>query len=190
MDLKELLGETYKEGMTVDEINEALANVQMPKDNAAELAKLKDSVTRANSEAAKYKKELNDRLSEEEKKAKEDAEKWEKIEKERNELLREKNISTHKAKFLENGYTADDAEKSATALVDGDFNTVFNLLGQFRSNLEKKFKAENIDKTPKPQGGGAESVPPTKEQFDAMTYTQQLELKRSQPEVYNSLTGG
>ena len=190
MNLQELLGSAYKEGMTAEEINAALADVSLPEDKSAEMAKLKDAVSKANSEAAKYKKELNEKLSAEEIKAKEDAERWEKLEKERNDLLREKNVAGHKAKFLENGYSAEDAEASATALVDGDYTTVFKYLGQFRENLEKKFKAENINNTPKPQGGGAESVGPTREQFDAMTYTQQLELKRNQPEVYNQLTGG
>ena len=188
MDLKELLGESYKDGMTVEEINEALANVQMPKDNSGELAKLKESVSKANSEAAQYKKELNAKLSEEERKAKEDAEKWEKVIKERDELLKEKNISTHKAKFLENGYTAELATSSAEALVNGDFDTVFKNLGTHITNLEKKFKAENIDSTPKPTGGSDIPPKPTKEQFAAMSYTEQLALFNTQPEVYNELT--
>ena len=77
MDLKELLGDNYKDGMTVDEISEALKGITMPKDNSAEIAKLKESVSKANSEASQYKKELNAKLSDDERKAKEDAEKWE-----------------------------------------------------------------------------------------------------------------
>lgn len=188
MDLKELLGEQYKDGMTVEEINEALANVQMPKDNSAELAKLKESVSKANSEASQYKKELNAKLSEEERKAKEDAEKWEKIIKERDELLKEKNMSAHKAKFLENGYTAELAESSAEALVNGDFDKVFKDLGVHVANLEKKFKAENVDNMPKPTGGSDTPAKPTKEQFEAMTYAEQLALFNTQPEVYAELT--
>ena len=188
MDLKELLGDNYKDGMTVDEINEALANVQMPKDNSAEIAKLKESVSKANSEASQYKKELNAKLSDDERKAKEDAEKWEQIIKERDELLKEKNISTHKAKFLENGYSAELAESSAEALVNGDFEKVFKDLGVHMNNLEKKFKAENIDSTPKPSGGSHETDVPTKEQFNAMSYKEQLELFKTHPDVYNQLT--
>lgn len=190
MDLKELLGESYKEGMTVEEITEALAGVEMPQqDNSAEIAKLKDSVTKANAEASKYKKELSARLSDDERKAKEDAEKWETICKERDELLREKNISVHKAKFLENGYSAELASKSATALVDGDFETVFKNLGEYRMSIEKQFKADNIDRMPKPQGGSGDNPTITKEQFDAMSYTEQLALYNTQPEVYKNLTG-
>lgn len=190
MNLKDLLGDAYKEDMTVDEITKALESVQMPDDKSAELAKLKDSVSKANSEAAKYKKELNEKLSAEEKKAKEDAERWEKLEKERNELLREKNVSAHKAKFLENGYTAEQADKSAEALVDGDFDTVFKILGEYRTNLEKKFKSENIDSTPKPQGGASNPHVPTQEEFNKMSYAEMAELYQTNPELYNQLTGG
>lgn len=190
MDLKELLGEQYKDGMTVEEINEALAKVQMPKDNTAEIDKLKAIISSANSEAKKYKDELKAKLSEEELKAKEDAEKWEKLEKERNDLLREKNISTHKAKFLENGYSAELADASAQALVDGDFDTVFKNLGVHMQNLEKKFKADNIDKTPKPAGGSGKAPEMTQDQFDAMTYNQRVELYQKNKELYEKLSKG
>lgn len=192
MDLKELLGESYKDGMTVEEITEALAGVEMPKptDNSAEIAKLKESVTKANAEASKYKKELSAKLSDDERKAKEDAEKWEQIAKERDELLREKNISTHKAKFLENGFSAELADSSAQAIVDGDFETVFKNLGEYRKSIEKQFKAENIDNMPKPNGGSGKAPEMTQEQFDAMTYNQRVELYQKNKELYEKLSKG
>lgn len=192
MDLKELLGESYKDGMTVEEITEALAGVEMPKptDNSAEIAKLKESVTKANAEASKYKKELSAKLSDDERKAKEDAEKWEQIAKERDELLREKNISTHKAKFLENGFSAELADSSAQAIVDGDFETVFKNLGEYRKSIEKQFKAENIDNMPKPNGGSGKAPELTQEQFDAMTYNQRVELYQKNKELYEKLSKG
>lgn len=189
MDLKDLLGESYKDGMTVEEITEALANVSMPKDNSAEIEKLKASVSKANSEAAQYKKELNAKLSDDERKAKEDAEKWEKVLKERDDLLKEKNISAHKAKFLENGYSSDLAQKSAEALVNGDFDTVFKHLSEFRSTLEKKYKAENIDNTPKPDGGSSSNDGViTKDQFNKMSYAERNELFQKNQELYNELS--
>lgn len=192
MDLKELLGESYKDGMTVEEITEALAGVEMPKadDKSAEIAKLKESVTKANAEASKYKKELSAKLSDDERKAKEDAEKWEQIAKERDELLREKNISTHKAKFLENGFSAELADSSAQAIVDGDFETVFKNLGEYRKSIEKQFKAENIDNMPKPNGGSGKAPEMTQEQFDAMTYNQRVELYQKNKELYEKLSKG
>ena len=192
MDLKELLGESYKDGMTVEEITKALAGVEMPKadDKSAEIAKLKESVTKANAEASKYKKELSAKLSDDERKAKEDAEKWEQVVKERDELLREKNISTHKAKFLENGYSAELADSSAQAIVDGDFETVFKNLGEYRKSIEKQFKAENVDNMPKPKGGSGGTPEVTKEQFANMTYMELVSLRQKNPELYEQLSKG
>ena len=192
MDLKEILGESYKDGMTVEEITEALAKVEMPKadDKSEEIAKLRKAVSDANSEAKKYKDEIRAKMTEDEIKAKEDAEKWEKVLKERDELLKEKNISAHKAKFLANGYTEDLADKSAKALVDGDFNAVFKYLGEYRTSIEKQFKAENIDNMPKPNGGSGGEPEITKDQFDNMTYLQRNELYQKNKELYEKLSKG
>ena len=60
MDLKALLGDAYKEGMTFEEIEEALKEVQPPEDpaGAAEISRLKTALSKANGEAADYKKQL------------------------------------------------------------------------------------------------------------------------------------
>lgn len=190
MDLKELLGDSYKDGMTVEEITEALAKVDMPKpkDNSDEITKLKKIISDANSEAKKYKDELKAKMSDEELKAKEAKEAFEKLTEERDALLREKNISTHKANFLAQGYSEDLADKSAEALVNGDFDTVFKYLGQYRSEMEKKFKAENIDKMPKPTGGNGGNPAITKEQFDNMTYLEKAKLYQDNKELYEELS--
>ena len=190
MNIKDLLKDAYKEGMSVEDIENALKDIDLPTDNSAEIDRLKTALSKSNSEAAEMKKQLREKMSAEEIKAKEDAERWEKLEKERNELLREKNVSAHKAKFLENGYTAEQADKSAEALVDGDFDTVFKILGEYRTNLEKKFKSENIDSTPKPQGGASNPHVPTQEEFNKMSYAEMAELYQTNPELYNQLTGG
>lgn len=190
MDLKELLGDSYKDGMTVEEITEALAKVEMPKpkDNSDEINKLKKIISDANSEAKKYKDELKAKMSDEELKAKEAKEAFEKLTEERDALLREKNISTHKANFLAQGYSEDLADKSAEALVNGDFDTVFKYLGQYRSEMEKKFKAENIDNMPKPTGGNGGNPAITKEQFDNMTYLEKAKLYQDNKELYEELS--
>ena len=190
MNLQELLGDAFKDGMTIEEINEALAGKEMPKDSSAEIAKLKDSISRANSEAKKLKDELNAKLSEDERKAKEDAEAREEMAKELESLRREKSISTFKAQFLENGYDSDLASESAEALVGGDYKKVFDNLGKHLANLEKKFKAEKIDNMPKPNGGSGTTPNITKEQFDKMTYKERADLYSTNLELYKELSKG
>ena len=56
--LSDLLGEAYKEGMTEEEISTALQTAGAGQSNTAELDKLKAQLSKANSEAADYKKQL------------------------------------------------------------------------------------------------------------------------------------
>ena len=58
MELKELLGDSYKEGMTLDEVSEALKGIELPKDQSGEIEKLRESLSKSNSEAADWKKQF------------------------------------------------------------------------------------------------------------------------------------
>ena len=70
MNIKDLLKDAYKEGMTLAEIETALKDIDLPTDNSAEIDRLKTALSKSNSEAADYKKQLRDKMSEEERKAK------------------------------------------------------------------------------------------------------------------------
>ena len=63
MTLQELLKDRYKEGMTVEEIETALNDFTLPEDKSAEIEKLKNAVSKANSEAAEHKRKLRATLS-------------------------------------------------------------------------------------------------------------------------------
>ena len=99
MNIKELLGDKYKEGMTLEEVDVALADVNMPVDNSAEVERLKTALSKSNSEAAESKRQLREKLSADELKAKEDAEEMERLRAENATLIREKTISTYKASY-------------------------------------------------------------------------------------------
>ena len=74
MTIQDLLKDGYRDGMTIDEINEALADFTIPEDHNAEVENLKRLLSKSNSEAASYKKQLREKMSADEIKAKEDAE--------------------------------------------------------------------------------------------------------------------
>lgn len=129
-------------------------------DNAAELERQKNALSKANSEAAEWKRKHNALLSEEEKKKQEDADKLTQMEQELEELRKGKTISEYKAKFVAQGYDEALAEDTAKALADGDSAKVFANQGKFLEDYAKKVKADAIKKTPKPSdgsgsGGGA-----------------------------------
>lgn len=68
-------------------------------DNSAELEKQKNALSKANSEAAEWKRKHNALLSEEEKKKQEDADKLAQMEQELADLRKGKTVSEYKAKF-------------------------------------------------------------------------------------------
>lgn len=122
-------------------------------DNAAELEKQKNALSKANSEAAEWKRKHNALLSEEEKKKQEDADKLAQMEQELADLRKAKTVSEYKAKFVAQGYDETLAEETAQAYADGDSAKVFANQSKFLEEYAKKVKADALKKTPKPTPG-------------------------------------
>ena len=189
MNIKDLLKDAYKEGMTLEEINTALADIELPTDNSAEIDRLKSALSKSNSEAADYKKQLREKMSAEEVKAKEDAEKMEELIKERDALLREKTVAGHKAKYLALGYDENLANETAEAMANGEIEKVFANQKKHLETVEKKIRADVLKDTPKPEGGnGSETI--TKEKFSKMSIAEQHKYSMEHPEEYKKLYGG
>ena len=122
-------------------------------DNATELEKLRNAVSKANSEAASWKKKHNELLTDDERSKQEQAEKLANMEKELTELREAKKVSEYKADFIAQGYDESLAEDSAKAMVAGDNAKVFANNKTFLENYTKKIKADAMKNTPKPNGG-------------------------------------
>jgi hypothetical protein len=189
MNIKDLLKDAYKDGMTLEEIETALSGIEMPTDNSAEIDRLKNALSKANSESADYKRQLREKMSAEEIKAKEDADKLEAITKERDALLREKTVATHKAKYLALGYDEKLADDAAEALAEGKLDRMFENQKKHIESVEKKIRADVLKETPKPEGGnGSDTM--TKEKFLKMSITEQVNYSNEHPEEYKKLYGG
>ena len=126
-------------------------------DNAAELERQKNALSKANSEAAEWKRKHNALLSEDEKKKQEDADKLAQMEKELSELRKGKTVSEYKAKFIAQGYDEALAEDTAKAMADGDSAKVFANQSKFLEDYAKKVKADALKKTPKPTSGNGDN---------------------------------
>lgn len=122
-------------------------------DNAAELEKQKAAVSKANSEAAEWKRKHNALLSEEDKKKQEQEDKFASMEKELSELREAKSASEYKAKLIGLGYAEDLATTTAKAMVAGDTMTVLANQQKFLDEFAKQVKADALKKTPKPTPG-------------------------------------
>ena len=189
MNIKDLLKDAYKEGMTLEEINTALADIEMPTDNSAEIDRLKAALSKSNSEAADYKKQLREKMSAEELKTKEDAERFEELQSKYDALVRKDAISQNKVKLLSLGYDEALANDTAEAMVAGELDKVFANQKKHLDAVEKRIRADVLKDTPKPEGGkGSETI--TKETFSKMPIAEQYKYSVEHPEEYKKLYGG
>lgn len=151
--LSDLLGEAYKEGMTEEEISTALQTAGAGQSNTAELDKLKAQLSKANSEAADYKKQLRGKQTADEAAAAEQKAAMDKLTQENADLKRSFALSDKKAKLIAMGYDEKLADSTAVAMVDGDMDTVMANQAKFNESREKAIQAELMKKTPRPAAG-------------------------------------
>ena len=154
----------------------------------AENEKLKNAQSNASGEASKYKKLLNERMSEEEKKAAETKELIEQLKADNAALKRAQALAEQKAGLVGIGFEGELAEKAATAFFDNDFASFAGHLKEFVTAHDKAKAAEDIRNTPRPGIGATGTAAITQEQFDNMGYSERLKVFNEQPELYKTLT--
>lgn len=155
--------------MSLDDKLKALEAFEY-EDNAAELEKQKAAVSKANSEAAAWKKKHNELLSEDEQQKQQQAEDIAAMQKELDELRRDKTVSQFTAKFIAQGYDEKLAADTAKAMADGDTDKVFANQQTFLEAYAKQVKASAIQGTPKPAAGaGSNGADFSKKAADAQS---------------------
>ena len=105
------------------------------------------------SELAKVKKELRARMSAEEQKEADRMANDEAMRLELEALRKEKTLNSYKASYLAQGYDERTAEDAATALADGDMDTVFALMKKQAISTEKALRAKILKEIPVPPAG-------------------------------------
>ena len=189
MNIKDLLKDAYKDGMTLDEINAALEGIELPTDNSSEIERLKNALSKSNSEAADYKKQLREKMTAEEQREKDNADKFEELQNKYEALLRKENISENKARLLSLGYDDALATETAEAMVNGEIDKVFANQKKHIDAVEKRIRADILQGTPKPTGGnGSDTI--TKEKFSKMSIAEQYQFSVDHPDEYKKLYGG
>lgn len=165
MDLKDLLGDAYKEGMTIEEINKALIGKTLVDPETLPKSVTKETFDKTASELAKYKRELRE-LKE---KSMTDEEKLQ-LEMDKATNLQsqfQKELAKIRAKeiFVEAGLKAEDYSLILDSVVTENEDTtqtraqsMVKLITAQRKAVEESVKAELLKNTPKPEpgsGGGA-----------------------------------
>lgn len=171
------------ENMTAEEKLAALEGYEY-EDNSSELEKLKKSLTKANAEAADWKKKHNALLSEDEQKKSEQDEKFTQMEEELKKLREEKVKSTYKTKLLADGYDEALAEASAKALAEGDTETFFANQKKFLTDHDKAYKQKLMNTDLKPGGSSDTKFKSKDDIMKIKDTTERREAIANNPELF------
>lgn len=187
-DLKTLLGDKYQEGMTIEELMEI--EVEVPKTDKAAYENLKKRFDEVASEAASYKKQIRATMTEAEQKAAADAEELARVLEENKQLKSEKAIAENAKGLVALGYDEALANEVATALYNGDSETVIRAQAKFVDAQKKAVLAEAVKNTPVPPASGSDGVEMTKEALRKMSPMERFEFSQKHPEQYKQIYGG
>lgn len=186
----EKLGITFVEGMTDDDVFEAISKrkgeLEAEKSKFEEESKKhKGLVDKYSSEIKTLKDEAKAKLSVEEQAKL----KYEEMEKEIANLKREKSVSEKVAKYLKLGYEEGLAKKVAEGEIEG--KDVSEYHAQFIKAREEAIKQELMKNNPEIKGGNDGKPKYTKEDFKAgrISMAQLNELKDTDPATYKAIIG-
>lgn len=196
MDIKELLGDAYTDGMSIEDINNALADKNFVDPNTLPKSVAKDLFDKKVSELAKKSKEFEEykklHMSEDEKnkslideanKIKSDyLKKSARLDVE--QILIQNNLKPNEYENILESLVTEDAEESKARA-----NALVELIGVHTKQVKEDFKKELRGSLPN-QPRGTQGDNTTKDDFDKMTLTQKMEFKEKYPEEYQNLNGG
>ena len=179
--------EGYKD-MTLEQKLEALENYEVDEPDYSGYV-TKEVFDKTASELANSKKQLREKMSADEIKAKEDSDKMVELQSKYDALLKESEISKNKARLLTLGYEDKLATETAEAIVNGDTDKVFANQKKHLDSVEKRIREEVLTSTPRPTGGnGSETM--TLDKFRKMPIEEQFKFANEHPEEYKKLYGG
>ena len=180
--------EGYAE-MSAEDKLKALENFNLPDPDYSGFIS-KEQFDKLASELAAKKKELNDKLSEDEKKKAQEEEERKSLEDKYNKLLRESAVAKNKAKLVGLGYDEKLADETAEAMADGKLDKVFENQKKFLEGFEKSIKAEVLKNTPDPTGDGNGGKTMTLENLRKMSQADRMKYATEHPDEYRELYEG
>ena len=140
--------------------------VPAPKDNSEEVNKLKTALSKANSDAAEWKRQFREKQTEQERIESERKEREAAVEEELRTLRRDKTVSGYVANCLALGYDKDLALRAAEAMADNDAVTIMSCQQEFLETKTKELEEAALNKQPTITSGS----PPTAKVAEAEAY--------------------
>lgn len=155
MELKEMLGESYKEGMTVEEVAEAVKGLNLVDPSALPPSVSKETFDKTASELAALKKQAKERMSAEEAAQAKQQEVLDQL-----SALQQENTRMRQEKtFLSAGYDAGTAAKLAEYVVEGNTEEFVKVqtawLAEQKKTIYAQTKEELLKATPSVNTGAA-----------------------------------
>ena len=150
--------------MSAEEKLKALEEYEFetPKPNSEEAEKLKAALSKANSEAAEWKRQFREKQTEQERTEAERAEREKAVEEELRGLRRDKTVSGYVAQCLSLGYDKELALRAAEAMADGDAASILACQQDFLEAKQKELEEKALNKQPKLTPG----TPPSADKAD------------------------
>ena len=179
--------EGYAE-MSAEDKLKALEGFDIPDPDYSGYVK-KDVFDKTASELAEKKKQLKDKMTEDEQKAQKEQEERDELQSKYEMLLRKSEISENKAKLVALGYDEALADETAVAMFEGDTVKVFANQKKHLDSVEKRVRADALKDTPKPTPDG-DSNTMTLETFRKMTPSERHAYSVEHPDEYRNLYGG
>lgn len=127
-----------------------------------EVTKLKNALSKANSDAAEWKRQFREKQTEAERAEAERKEREAAVEDELRTLRRDKTVSGYIAQYLALGYTQELALKAAEATADNDAATIMSCQQEYLAAKTKELEAAALNKQPTLTPG----APPTAKQAE------------------------
>lgn len=182
------------EGVSAESSSEEASDNGGGSDNAERIAELEKELAEAKKRNDRLKSTMDVKLKELGDMTKRERERMTAEERERKEieeikeqnamLLKEREIVNAERRFIQIGCDAELASDGAKALIEADYDGLFNVFSRIVDNRVAGEKSELLKTMPKPQGSSS-STTMTQEQFDKLDYKQLVALKEKDPETYN-----
>ena len=178
--------------MSAEEKVKALEALNLEdEDMKAELERYKNANSKANSEAAEYKRKLKEMESKAAAGTSDTEKQMAELKEQIETLQREKSLSEKKASFLKLGMNEELANKCSEAFVNGDGDSLFEGMTSFMDAHDKAFKAELLKTTPRPKDEGGNPPPAmTLEKFRSLSTAEKMAFADDFPDEYEKLYGG
>lgn len=136
-----------------DKVN-VLLGYEIPEaNNNEEITRLKSALSKSNSEAADWKRQYREKLTEQERADAERAEAEKALKEELEQYRRDKTVMGYKDQYRSIGYSDELAQATAVAMANGDTASVFENQRKFLDEQIKAINAAVLSQQPKLTGG-------------------------------------